>query len=255
MKYNLSYKKDGTAIATVIKNEKNDKTIYLSKNNNSDDKDYITVKEPKSIQLIPDSSKERGVYYICGMSGSGKSFFCNSLIEQYKKIYKNRSVYLFSLIENDPSISSKAVKRVKMDQKFIDTSFELSDFKDSMVIFDDIDTVRSKPIKNKIFHILDTLLQCGRHVNCSVVYMSHIACAGSQTKMILNESNYITIFPKTLGARSLRYLLQEYIGMDKKQIKKVKSLDTRAVTIIKTYPSVILYDQGAYLIDSEFSSF
>lgn len=251
MKYSLTYKQDGEPIATTIKNGKNDKTIYLSKN--SDDKDYLTVNEPKSIQLIPNTTKERGVYYICGMAGSGKSYFCNRLIEQYHKLYKKRSIYLFSLIDDDPSITSKFVKRVKLDKKFIETSFELSDFQDSMIVFDDVDTIRSKGIKDKLFHILDTLLQCGRHKNCSIVYISHIVCNGNATKMILNESNYITIFPRTLGARSIRYLLQEYIGMDKSQIKKVKTLDTRAVTIMKMYPSVILYDQGAYLIDSEFS--
>lgn len=247
MKYNLSYKDvGGIPISTTIKNDKNDKIIYLNKGTGENS---LTVNEPKNVQLIPDKTKERGVYYISGMSGSGKSYFCNQLIGQYHKMYKNNQIYLFSIIDEDPSLTNKFIKRIKLNKKFIETPFELSDFKDSFIIFDDIDTIKNKAIKSKLVHILDTLLQCGRHINCSVAYLSHVPCNGKDTKIILAESGYITIFPKTLGMRSLIYILRDYIGLDKKQIKKVKDLDTRSITIIKSYPPVILYDQGAYLMN------
>ena len=120
-----------------------------------------------------------------------------------------------------------------------------------MVIFDDTDVISSKMLKNKINSILNALLETGRHYNTSVIYTSHIATAGIDTKRILNEAHSITIFPSSLGGRSLKYLLDNYLGFDKEQIKKVKKLDSRWTTIVKTYPMVVLSEKEAYLLKND----
>ena len=82
------------------------------------------------------------------------------------------------------------------------------------------------------------------------MYISHLACNGKDTKMILAECNNITIFPQTMGNCSIKYLLSEYFRLDKKQIEKIKKLDSRHITIVRTYPMVLLYDKGAILLSS-----
>ena len=210
----------------------------------------FVVKENERIQLIPNKKKERFVAYVSGQAGSGKSYFTNKLAEEYHSMYPKRPIYLFSLLTEDKSIKCKHIKRVKLDENFLKTDLTLGDMKNSCLIFDDIDTIKNKHIKGKLDHIIDTLLQCGRHSGTSVVYVSHLPCNGKDTKMILSECNNITIFPQTLGNRALRYLLGEYFGLDKKQIQKIKKLPSRHVTINRTYPMVLLHEKGAFLLNN-----
>jgi hypothetical protein len=43
-----------------------------------------------------------------------------------------------------------------------------------------------------------------------------------------------------MGGKSSRYLLDGYLGLDKKQIEKLKNIKSRWVTVIKSYPQLIL---------------
>ena len=208
----------------------------------------LVVKENERVQLIPNKKKERFISYVSGQSGSGKSFFVNKLAEEYHSMYPKRKIYLFSLLTEDKSIKCKHIKRIKLDENFLKTELSLKDMKNCLIIYDDVDTIKNKHIQGKLFHILDTLLQCGRHSNTSVVYVSHLPCNGKDTKMILAECNNITIFPQTLGNRALRYLLGEYFGLDRETIKKIKKLPSRHITIMRTYPMVLLHEKGAYTI-------
>jgi hypothetical protein len=123
------------------------------------------------------------------------------------------------------------------------------DFKDSLVIFDDVDCIREKKLKNKIKEILDKLLQTGRHYNSSVIYLSHLTCNGGDTKLILAECHSITVFPNTLNGRTRDYLYKSYIGLNKKQIENLKKLedDTRSLTFVKSYPSCFISDHQIIL--------
>ena len=117
------------------------------------------------------------------------------------------------------------------------------------MILDDTDTITNKKILQKVNQIRDDILQCGRHHNVSCLITSHTACNGIQTRLCLNESHFITFFPSGLGGRALKYLLENYLGLDKPQIKRVKSIDSRAVTIIKGFPQVILAERECYLLN------
>ena len=229
------------------------KVIYV----NSDPKTKVrnpmselVVKDTQKVQMIPNKKKERFVSYISGQAGSGKSFFTNKLAEEYHSMYPKRPIYLFSLLTEDKSIKCKCIKRIKLDGNFLKTDLTLGDMKNSLLIFDDIDTIKNKCIKGKLDHIIDTLLQCGRHAGVSVIYVSHLACNGKDTKMILAECNNITIFPKTMGNRGIKYLLSDHFGLDNKQIKKIKKLDSRHITLVRSYPMVLLHEKGAFLLNN-----
>jgi hypothetical protein len=188
------------------------------------------------------------VYYVSGQARSGKSYYTNKLAEEYHSMYPKNKIYLFSLLSEDKSIACKHIKRIKLNENFLGTDLTLDDMKNSLIIMDDIDTLKGA-IKEKIFRILDTLLQCGRHKNVSVCYISHLACNGRDTKMILSECNSITFFPTTMGNRSLRYLCSDYFGLERQQIQKIKKLNSRHITIVRTFPLVLLHEKGAYILN------
>ncbi len=206
----------------------------------------------ESIQQIPNKKTERQILYITGASGSGKSYYTMNYVNEYKKMYPKNELYLLSSVEPDGSAIDKikGLKRFKLDETFIKEQFTINDFKDCLIVMDDCDCISSKVLKMKIKHILDMVLDTGRHTNTSMIYTSHIANAGMETKHILSEAHSITIFPKTLGGRAMKYLLDNYLGLDKQQIKKLKKLNSRWVTIIKSYPMIVIGEKQAFMLNN-----
>ena len=94
------------------------------------------------------------------------------------------------------------------------------------------------------------ILNTGRHERVSVVFTSHFSCAGNETELILSECHSKSFFVKNMGNRSLKYLLDSYFGLDKHQINYIKKIDSRWITLIKTYPSVLISEKQAIVLNS-----
>jgi len=247
----LNYESEGAPIARCGKKKIHVTDKECDVNHGSNRLDL--VKDNEMFQLIP-SDRERDIHYITGQSGSGKSWFARNYINEYVKKHPKNSIYLFSSISDDSSIDSiKSLKRIDIkNPEFLDEDIELSDMKDSLVIFDDTDCIKQKDIKEKVNGILNMVLETGRHANISVIFTSHIACAGNDTKRILNEAHSVTLFPKMMGNKTMKYLLDSYFGLDKDQIKKVKKLKGgRSVTIMKTYPMVVFNDKSMFTLSGD----
>jgi hypothetical protein len=65
----------------------------------------------------------------------------------------------------------------------------------------------------------------------------------------LNECKSVVIFPSGLGGRSIKYLLDNYFGLDKDQIKRIKKLPSRWVCINKGFPMSVIADKDAYVLN------
>ncbi len=47
----------------------------------------------------------------------------------------------------------------------------------------------------------------------------------------------------------MKYLFEQYIGLSKDNIQKIRHLNSRFVTLIKSYPNVILSEHEAYVLE------
>lgn len=217
------------------------KTLYISDKFLEDGFNDLKAKGDNTFQHIPDKDTERSILYITAPSGSGKSYYTRQYLEQYHKMYPKRDIFIFSALDSDTTLDKlKYLKRIKIKSpEFLDMDLTAQDFKDSLVVMDDVDCVSVKPIKLKIQSILTSVNNTGRHFNVSVIYTSHMATNGLETKNILNECHSITVFPKNFGGKSSKYLFENYLGLEKDEIKKIKNAkNSRWVTIVKTYPMV-----------------
>jgi len=159
-------------------------------------------------------------------------------------------IFLFSYLEKDKTLDAvKKIQRVNIhDPEFINSELTAQDFKDCCVIMDDMDCEANKKVRLKVMNLVQQMLQIGRHLGTTVLFLCHEVCNGTETKMTLNESHSITIFVKTLGNKKLKYLLDNYLGMDKEQMQKVKNIDSRAVTIFKSYSKVIFDEKDIFIL-------
>ena len=232
------------------RSKKTNKFLYVDdKYNKSFNKYECDYNE--TIQQLPDKETERSILYITGPSGSGKSYYTRNYILEYKKMFPKNNIYIFSSLSNDETLDKiPKIKRIKFTDKFLSNDFNIEQFKNTLVIFDDVDAETNKLKKAKIYGILNIILNTGRHEKVSAIFTSHLSCAGNETKLILSEAHSITIFPKNMGNRSLNYLMDSYFGLDKHQINYIKKINSRWVTLIKTYPSVLISEKECIVLNT-----
>jgi hypothetical protein len=248
----LNFEQIGKPLALIKCPKKRDRIVYLDEKNEAKHTyDNIHLEGEETFQLIPDPEKERTIHYVCGSSGSGKSFFTASLANEYRKLHKENPIYIFSPLDDDSSIDRiKGAKRIKLTEEFVNTDLNENDFENSLMIYDDTDSVVEKKMKLKLRDLSLAILNRGRHTKTSIIMLNHLPYEGYSTKPILAEAHTITYFPATLGGKSRRYLLDTFLGLDKKQIERLGKIQSRSITVIKSYPMVMLAEKDIILLKS-----
>jgi len=212
----------------------------------------IHLQDGYKFQVAINRQTERQIGYVCGQSGAGKSWFCKKFMEEYHSTYPSRAVYIVSSLADDPTLDVlKYIKRIKLTEEFIADPIKCEDIEDSLILFDDTDCISAKKLRDAVNALRDSVLQTGRHFKISCLITSHSCCNGNWTKLILSECHFVTIFLQGLGGRSVKYLLENYLGLDKNQIKKIKQIESRAITILKTYPTTVVAEQVCYLLKND----
>jgi hypothetical protein len=154
---------------------------------------------------------------------------------------------MFSKKKTDISLADvKKLKRAVIDESLVTHPMQYEFFTDSIVVFDDIDTLNQttkaeKAIRSAVINIKDDILELGRDRRISTLISSHLATKGHETKTLLNESHMIVIYPSS-GA-NYAYLMNKYMGLDSKQIKRIKDMDSRWVCFSRQYPNIVFSER------------
>jgi len=243
----FNLKKVGRPICKIEGGKLDKKTVHLCGEDDSEDEVVPKMKLPKDSKFVhmPNTSQERDILYITGASGSGKSYYSAQYIKNYKKTHPNNMIYLLSPVSDDEKLN-ELCKKIKIDETLISDPIVPSDVKDSLVIFDDIDVISQKPLREAIYAFLNQILELGRHTKTSCIITNHLPTNGKDTRRMLNECHSITYFPASGSKRQLNNLLENYIGMDNKDIKKAQKLGSRWITIFKNYPQFVMAEKDLY---------
>ena len=235
---------NGEQIARV-----NNKIIHLSEKADDDGFSKVELKNTDEFSLMP-SKTGRTIWYITAPSGSGKSYLAKQIIQEYHKLHSKNAVYVFSSLDTDETLDTlKYIKRIKINKpEYLESELTAADFENSLCLFDDVDVISNKKQLKKTMDILNSILQTGRHFNVSCIYTSHASTAGHGTKIILNESHVIVFFPSTSGGKMLKYLLDQYLGLNKTQIERMKNIKSRWVAVVRKYPRAIVTQHEVSLL-------
>ena len=250
----LNFDDIGRELAIVEGGTKNkNKTISIASSEKDEEEckktfRAVVLQDGQKFQQIPNTKTEREILYITGASGSGKSTYIASYCKQYKKAYPDNDIYVFSALNEDSSLDVIKPKRIKIDERMITDPLTVDDFKDSLVIFDDIDVIGDKKLRESVYQCLNALLETGRHTKSSVCISNHLPTAGKDTRRVLNECHAVIYFPHSGSAKALKYLLTEYLGLDKVSMAKIKKLKTRWCCVFKNYPSIAMTEKNIWLL-------
>ena len=119
----------------------------------------LKIANDSKFQRLPDTAKERSILYIAGPSGSGKSTYTRKYLEQYRKKYKQHPIYLFSSLPSDEPLDKIKPKRFKIDESLHTDPIKVAELSESVCIFDDIDVISDKKVREAVYNILNQILE------------------------------------------------------------------------------------------------
>ena len=213
-------------------------------------REYKVPDEGGMVQPLPNlDTSER--MYIAGPTGSGKSHYIGALLQQLRRVHRNKPIIIFSDVGKDPALDKLGnVTRFTIDEELLESGkqIDVQKLADSIVIFDDIDSINPKPLREYIEKFRDALLRRGRHENITTICTSHLLTNRNETRVVLNECSHVTVFPRAGAAHAIQYLLDHYVGLDKHQIQRIKKLPSRWVTIHTHAPQHVIHQRGIYLL-------
>ena len=99
-----------------------------------------------------------------------------------------------------------------------------------------------------MYDVLNQVLEIGRHYKIHCVVTNHLPTNGKDTRRILNEAHTVTYFPHSAGGK-IKYLLEEYVGLDKKQVAYMRKQNSRWCTIFKNYPQCYVVEHEIGLLN------
>ena len=124
-----------------------------------------------------------------------------------------------------------------------------TDLQNCITFFDDIDSFtgeRAQYLRN----YRDALLEAGRHKNITVISTSHILSNYNKTRTMLNEAEYVILFPNA-NRRSADMFLKDRMGMVKSDRDHLisRSGSTGRYMIIKmSCPNAMIHTRGIILL-------
>ncbi len=202
-------------------------------------------------ELFPIVDDESYRMFVSGLSGSGKSHFLAQFLKHNKPTVEGAGIFLFSPVENDKALSSvKNLIHLNMEEMEtkLKREMEIDDIPvGSVVIFDDVESF-PKYIAKKYLELRDIIAERGRHRKISLMSVSHNATNGHATKVQIRESQYWVLFPK-FNLRDARNLLKIYGGLDKTDIDRIMSMNTRWLLYRKAVPKYAVGQRGVIALD------
>lgn len=216
--------------------------------------------EDEKLQVLPADYPEN--VYAAGPNGSGKSYVVAENMRNYQAMYPDRSIILFARQADDPAFEGIKREEIVIDKEHLETlgkSYEdftqeitdipISSLSNSLVVFDDQDNLQNKKLSAAIHGLVGDLMANGRKLNISVYYIGHLTLNNHKTRIILNESNRVYLFPQTSGLRHAVRFFKEYGGLDNKQILEITRLkNTRWVMLSRKAPRYIATEKSIYLL-------
>ena len=201
----------------------------------------------KTTKVFPLPQKYSERLYVPAPSGSGKSTWVGMYLKMLRIQYPKRRIVIFSRVDEDKPLDRFSnLERIDLDD-FVKGVPQVEEFKNEILIFDDIDTILDRAIVKVLRQFRDDVLEVGRHFKITCISTSHIITNFMATRTLINEANAVVVFPKGGSFGQIRGFLDRYMGFDKELIESIRQMPTRWLYIHKEYPQYIIHEKGAIL--------
>ena len=188
--------------------------------------------------------------YVAGSSGCGKSYWVSRYLKLVNKYQKGRDIFIFSDVDEDEAFDKglKNIHRITLDESLLLEPIEPDELRDSVCVFDDIDSIQNKALKKTVYTLMNSLYRRGRHENITTISTTHNITDYTKSRVPINESSLIVLFCRSGSTAGQKYILERYCGLDKSVIKDIMKVKSRSIQIHKSYPQFYSWSKGIKLI-------
>lgn len=252
-----------------------------SESDSSDDEPGVASKASSILKLQGDAVFSvvpytdptwRSAAYVAGKAGSGKTTWAADFIKNYKAIFPHRPIYGVgkAKLKEDPALAKLNIKQLKVSF-FRETRASASaegggaggvagsgsagptvfDIKAAfgdegcLILFDDWDSFQGDD-KKVIKGAITDILNMGRKPNVSIVVTSHLLNNYAETRGIISEADFITVFPPCCQHHHLEYFLTN-CGVPKEMVASLKERGPW-ITLHNTQPTYVISQQMAQML-------
>lgn len=221
---------------------------YQPSNIAVDDHEDISLKDSVfTPRYFPFNGQWPNRILISGSTLCGKSYFASMIVRSYKKQFKDNDVIVFSNLDSDPVLDKYKPTRISLDEDLVEDPIELEELHDSLVIFDDIDSLTNKEVRKAVNELRDQIFSTGRHKQIACITTSQVLLKGHESRQSITNANIIVLFPSA-SKHQVYAFLESYMHFDKPTIKKICSLKTRWVAIHRCSPLWCLSEKEFFFI-------
>ncbi len=194
----------------------------------------------------------RQVYHLAARSDAGKSTWTAKLIRLWKaarrKLNLNDQVFIFSRIAVDNAYTHLGAINILINEELLTYPINPEEeLKDCMVVFDDIDKINHKELREYMCDLRNGILQTGAHTGTYVINTCHHFSDYKNTKDALNEAHFITVFPVADKIKIKDFLIDR-IGVERKKAEEIVNLPSRWLTICVMVPSYVVHEAGIIML-------
>ena len=156
---------------------------------------HLNVSQTNPCKLYPITKQKDNVNIFVVKVEVLRAISLQIMLKNTKKCSLKDIYMLYLLLLKIINDSFKPKRINVMHPEFMFDEFSAENFKDSLIIADDVDVFPTK-IKKKVLTIINSILQIGRHFNVSVCFTTHNPTNGADTKVSLAKAHIITVFQK-----------------------------------------------------------
>lgn len=170
------------------------------------------------------ANRKNQILTMFGSSGCGKSWKVNDCLIRNPAVLGNivPAIYIFSSVDEDPSYQSlrelygpKFMHKDPRDLEPSDLNVRTYD-KKSILIFDDINSIGDKRIRQSVINFRNNLLEIARHKSLVVISTEHLFHNRVHTQKLRNSSAYMCLYPRN-SKKALDDVLENAMNMNRYQ--------------------------------------
>lgn len=166
---------------------------------------------------------------VTGPSGSGKTTFSAEMIIHYINLFPERKVFIISSLHEDGALSvveetyPENFVRFDLNDMFNDSENEIDPetLANSLVFFDDVDTLMDTHIRQAVLVFRDFLLEQHRHFGIYLLLTTHLMTNFRETRRLLNEARKVVVFPGSGADFHILNFLTKFVGMGMRAAKNI----------------------------------
>jgi hypothetical protein len=200
-------------------------------------------------------TRARCVEYIAGPSGAGKSTYLAGLLRRYLKLRPGAEVYLFSrgAGTDEPAFDDlrPAIKQVVLDEDLVKAPPDVTKMEPgTALVFDDVGTIHDDKLRKAVEKIIMDCAEVGRKYSIYLLVTSHLIIPADRNfaRVMMNEMQYLTVFPGGGGGSAISYVLKKHVCLRTKQIERVNETESRWVRIHTHAPRWAMTEKAAYVV-------